>query len=177
METQPSSDKVQGSLYETLKGEPQQKPTGARYNPLPAPKVFPPKLNYTPVTPDNKNQYTPITPAVLHPATPDIAHYLIRRGMVSSGLLAFDDCPENYWAWKASFLAATRDLNLSEQDELHLLVKWLGPQSSAQAKRIRSVHVNNPQAGVLMVWERLEEIHGGDRKCTDEKIRHFPSYF
>lgn len=80
--------------------------------------------------------------------------------MVSSGLLAFDDCPENYWAWKASFLTATRELNLSEQEELNLLVKWLGPESSAQAKRIRSVHVNNPRAGVCMVWERLEETYG-----------------
>lgn len=62
--------------------------------------------------------------------------------MVSSGLLAFDDSPENYWAWKASFLAATRELNLSDQEE---------PKSSPQPKQIRSVHVNNPRAGVFMV--------------------------
>lgn len=48
--------------------------------------------------------------------------YLMRKEMVNSGLLAFDDRPENYWAWKSSFLAATRELNLSDQEELNLLV-------------------------------------------------------
>lgn len=187
--TRPSSNKAQESMYETLNGEPQQKHTGARYNPPSAQKVFLPKQKYTPVTPDNKNQYTPVTPPVFYPAqhvkyspskpqTPDVAHYLMRREMVSSGLLALDDCPENYWAWKASFLAATRDLNLSEQEELNLLVKWLGPESSAQAKRIRSVHVNNPQAGVLMVWERLEEIFGSPEVIESalmKKLDTFPA--
>lgn len=57
----------------------------------------------------------------------------------------------------SSFLAATRELNLSEQEKLNLLVKWLGPKSSAQAKGIR--HVNNPRAGGFMIWESLKEIY------------------
>lgn len=165
-ETQPCIK--QESLYESLKEEPDHKPTGERYEPPPAPKEFFLKHKHSPVSPEKERKYKPAAPPVSHPdryspstpQTPDLAQYLMRREMVSSGLLAFDDCPENYWAWKASFLAATRDLNLSEQEELNLLVKWLGPELSAQAKRIRSVHVNNPQAGVLMVWERLEEIYG-----------------
>ena len=55
-----------------------------------------------------QTQYNKYSPA---PQTPDLAQYLIRREMVSSGLLAFDDRPENYWAWKSSFLSATKDLN------------------------------------------------------------------
>lgn len=56
--------------------------------------------------------------------------------------------------------AVTRKLNPSDQEELNLLVKWLGSESAAQAKRIRSVHVHNPTAGVNMIWQHLEECYG-----------------
>lgn len=81
--------------------------------------------------------------------------------MVSSGLLKFDDQPENYWAWKTSFQSAVQDLNLSPQEELDLLSKWLGPQSAAQAKRIRAAYINNnPIAGLNMVRQRLADCFG-----------------
>lgn len=35
--------------------------------------------------------------------TTDLTKHLIRRELVSTGLLTFDDCPENDWAWKTSF--------------------------------------------------------------------------
>lgn len=57
-------------------------------------------------------------------STNDLAKYLIRREMISSGLLRFDNRPENYWAWKASFCSATEDLNLTAREELDLLCKW-----------------------------------------------------
>lgn len=97
--------------------------------------------------------------------------------MVSTGLLQFDDKPENYWSWKASFLSATRDLNLSAREELDLLTRWLGAESSEQAKRICAVHAFNPAAGVNMVWQRLEECYGTPEVIEDtllKKIEHFP---
>lgn len=107
----------------------------------------------------------------------DFARYLIRREMVSAGLLQFDDKPENYWSWKASFLSSTKDLNLSAREELDLLTKWLGAESSEQAKRIRAVHVLNPAAGAAMVWQRLEECYGTPEVIEDallKKIENFP---
>ncbi|KAK7944540.1 hypothetical protein WMY93_000268 [Mugilogobius chulae] len=105
------------------------------------------------------------------------ANYLIRKELVSTGLLQFDDKPENYWAWKASFVSATKDLNLSAREEQDLLTKWLGPKSSEQAKRIRAVHTLNPAAGVKMIWERLEESYGSSEAIEDallRKIEEFP---
>lgn len=64
----------------------------------------------------------------------DFAAYLIRREMVSLGLTQFDDRPENYWAWKTLIQSITHDLNLTHREELDLLVKWLGPESSMHAK-------------------------------------------
>ncbi|KAL1007525.1 hypothetical protein UPYG_G00087930, partial [Umbra pygmaea] len=107
----------------------------------------------------------------------EFARYLIRKEMVSAGLLRFDDKPENYWAWKASFLSATKDLCLTAREELDLLTKWLGAGSSEQAKRIRAVHIGNPAAGVAMVWQRLEECYGTPEVIEDallKKIEDFP---
>jgi hypothetical protein len=53
----------------------------------------------------------------------DVMKYLIRREMVSSGLLKFDDHPKNYRAWKSSFLSNNQYLNLTAREELDLLSK------------------------------------------------------
>ena len=107
----------------------------------------------------------------------NFAKYLIRKELVSTGLLQFDDKPENYWAWKTSFNSVTMDLNLSPREELDLLTKWLGPKSSEQAKRIRAVHILNPAAGTKMVWQRLEECYGSPEVIEDallKKVEGFP---
>lgn len=75
--------------------------------------------------------------------------------MVSSGLTQFDDLPQSYWAWKTSFQSITHDLNLTAREELDLLVKWLGPESAAQADSVTS-----PPTAVQIIWERLENCYG-----------------
>lgn len=100
-------------------------------------------------------------------ATPDIAKYLMKREVVTSGLMEFDDHPENYWAWKTSFQDAIDELSLTPREELDLLIKWLGPTSKEQAKRIRAIHSHNTTAGLNMVWQRLEESYG-----TPEAVEH-----
>lgn len=78
----------------------------------------------------------------------DFAKYLARRELVTTGLTKFDDQPESYRAWESSFLNATQDLELTASEELDLLVKWLGKESSEHVKRIRAVHITNPQAAL-----------------------------
>nr|XP_054598158.1 uncharacterized protein LOC129163741 [Nothobranchius furzeri] len=110
-------------------------------------------------------------------STTDLTKYLIRREMISSGLLRFDDQPENYWAWKQSFHSSTEDLNLTSREELDLLCKWLGPKSSEHARRIRAVHINDATAGVHMIWQRLEECYGSPEAIEDallKKVDEFP---
>ncbi|KAI4900717.1 hypothetical protein NFI96_009187 [Prochilodus magdalenae] len=110
-------------------------------------------------------------------ATTDLGKYLIRRELVSSGLLKFDDKPENYWAWKASFHSSTEDLMLSAREELDLLCKWLGPSSSEQARRIRAVHIHNPPSGLRMLWQRLEDVYGSPEVIENallKKVEDFP---
>lgn len=117
-------------------------------------------------------------PMVNLPYTSDLANYMVRKEMVSSGLVKFDDHPENYWAWKSSFQDVTKDLGLTAREELDLLTKWLGPESSMQAKRIRSVHAHYPIAGVRMLWQRLEECYGSPEVIENallRKLEEFPN--
>lgn len=109
--------------------------------------------------------------------TTDLTKHLIRWDLVSTGLLTFNDCPENYWAWKTSFHSVIRDFNVTAREELDLLVKWPGPESSQQAKRIRSVNVHNPAVGVQMAWQRLEECYGSFeiiKNALLKKLENFP---
>lgn len=92
-----------------------------------------------------------------HTGMSEIARYLVCRELVNSGLNKFDDCPENYLAWKSSIINALQGLSLTPSEELDLLIRWLGPQSSEQVKRVRAVHVADLAAGCRMVWSRLEE--------------------
>lgn len=116
----------------------------------------------------------PRPPNIHSAATSDLAKYLMRREMVSSGLLKFDNQPENYWAWKTFFQSAVQGLVLTPQD---LQSKWLGPQSAAQAKRIRAAYIHIPNAGLNMVWKRLEDCFGAPKikeHALLKKIEDFP---
>lgn len=44
-------------------------------------------------------------------STSDLAKFLVRRELVNTGLLKFDDRPENYRAWKSSFMNTIRGLD------------------------------------------------------------------
>lgn len=106
----------------------------------------------------------------------DVVKFMACHEIVATGLLQFDDQPENYRAWKASFLSATRDLNLTAKEEMDLLVKWLGAQSGEQVKHIRAVHVNNPIKGLQMVWERLNEWFGTPEVIENSLLRRVDNF-
>ncbi|KAK3545643.1 hypothetical protein QTP70_008781 [Hemibagrus guttatus] len=107
----------------------------------------------------------------------EIARYLARRELVNSGLFKFDDRPENYWAWKSSFANAIEGLYLSATEQLDLLSKWLGEQSSHYVRRIRAVHTGNPDTGLRKAWERLEDCYGSPEiieKSLFDRVDSFP---
>ena len=81
--------------------------------------------------------------------------YLPRRERVATGLLQFNDKPQNYRAWKRSLLTAVSGLHLEPSEEMDLLLKWLGKESAKHIEQIRAIHINRPEAGLAMAWERL----------------------
>ncbi|XP_076861369.1 uncharacterized protein LOC143514271 [Brachyhypopomus gauderio] len=107
----------------------------------------------------------------------DIAKFLIRSQLVTSGLSRFNDQPENYLSWKATFTSVLQDLDISANDEVDLLIKWLGPESSQLARRMKSVSIGHPSTALRLIWTRLEERYGAPEaieKALFTKLDNFP---
>lgn len=62
-------------------------------------------------------------------------------------------------AWKSAFINAIHGLDLTAGKELDLLTKWLGKDSSEHVRRIRSVHVSDSSAALVIAWNKLTECY------------------
>ncbi|XP_040275463.1 zinc finger protein 436-like [Bufo bufo] len=115
----------------------------------------------------------------------DFARYMVRRELINTSLSRFDDCPESYRAWRSTFKATIADLNLTAKEELDLLIKWLGPESAGRVKRLRTVHVDHLDAGLVAAWTRLEQAYGSSEAIESflfkfisdlAWMRHYPIF-
>ncbi|XP_073405860.1 uncharacterized protein [Dendrobates tinctorius] len=127
------------------------------------------------------SMYNTAQPTIVHPKSErtdmsDFARYMIRRELTKTGLTRFDDQPENYRGWKSAFRTVTGDLGITAAEELDLLIKWLGPQSTERVKRLRSVHISNPTAGLMAAWERLERNFGSPEAIEDALFKRLQSF-
>lgn len=107
-------------------------------------------------------------------ATRDLARFLAKNKLVAGGLTKFDDKPESYLSWKATFKSTIKDLSLSATEEINLLIKWLGPE---QARRVKAVNIYHQSAGLDMIWVRLEECYGSPEaieRSLFSRIENFP---
>jgi hypothetical protein len=77
----------------------------------------------------------------------DITRFMYRKDFLRSRFVNFDDKPESYESWRASYQSATKELGVTPFEEIDLLVKWLGPESSRLAKSIRAANVHDPPRG------------------------------
>lgn len=129
-------------------------------------------------TPVQQPVGTPYGAGYMHSQnTNDLAKYLARSQLVTSGLTTYDDQPINYWAWKTSFQNAISGLDLSAAEELDLLIKYLGKESSQHVKRIKAVNIRSSLTGLTMAWERLKETYGSPEAIEQalfSKLDNFP---
>ena len=68
-------------------------------------------------------------------------------------------------------------MDLSASEELDLLVKRLGRESSEHVKRIRAVHITNPQAALRLSWTRLRECYATPEVIESalfKRLNNFP---
>lgn len=181
-ETLVTWDGSQGSVP-----RPQPQPRGSKpksddnHTPLPAPRVSKaPKVEQTHnVLSPSSSPFTPHynTPASTPHSAEPFAQYMARRDLITSGLYQYDDRPENFRAWFSSFNGATAEVALTPTQELDLMTKWLGKESSNQVRRIRSVHVNNPKTALKKAWERLKECYAAPEileKSLFQRLDSFP---
>ncbi len=92
--------------------------------------------------------------------TANVTRFLLKKDVLMSSLRSYDDQPESYAVWKASFLSVSVELQLSAAEELDLLAKWLGPESVKHAQSLRTVCAGDPSTGLKRLWERLDNRYG-----------------
>ncbi|XP_061180594.1 uncharacterized protein LOC133189205 [Saccostrea echinata] len=90
----------------------------------------------------------------------NLASFMLKKDLMLTRLVNFDDKPENFVAWKASFKSVVQDALVTPLEELDLLIRWLDPESKEHAKSIRAATVGNPSQGCQTLWARLEERYG-----------------
>eukprot|EP00794_Sanderia_malayensis_P004930 gene4930-5577_t len=108
-----------------------------------------------------------------------LTKHLMKKELISTGFLKFDDNPANFRAWKASFKLATEDLELTAAQELNLVMKWLGEKSSKIVAPLRAINIENPQVGLQMVWETLEKKYGTAEVLEESltsRLEKFPKF-
>lgn len=90
----------------------------------------------------------------------DLAKFLDHCDLLTSGLMKFNDTPENYRPWRSKVSNTIEDLDVKTSEELNLLIKWLGPKSVEHVRRVRSVHIRHPAEALSIAWKRLEDRYG-----------------
>ena len=89
--------------------------------------------------------------------TLELSKYMFRKDILLSRLSEFSDKPEHYQMWKNAFTSVTKEMEMSPAEEIDLLVKWLGPDSSRQVNSLRAAYSANPNIGLKHIWQRLED--------------------
>nr|XP_016853166.1 PREDICTED: uncharacterized protein LOC107983578 [Anolis carolinensis] len=134
--------------------------------------------------PENPQIQTNSGPTLQQSSVPlDILNYTSyrnpRRDLADRGIQKFSDKPEDYMLWKNTFQSALKQLKLPVEEELNLLIAWLGPASSIQVKRIYAANINNPHAALNRVWDRLNERYGSSAQIETlllQKLKSFPAF-
>ncbi|XP_052087892.1 uncharacterized protein LOC127724930 [Mytilus californianus] len=93
-------------------------------------------------------------------AATEFARLFMKKELLLSRLTSFTDNPENYLIWKASFRSIMHDLQVTPSEEMDLLIRWLGQESSKQAIRLRASNTHDPKKGLERIWNRLDERYG-----------------
>ena len=108
----------------------------------------------------------------------EITRFFLRKDLLFSRLTSFNDQAESFHTWKASFKNVIDELQVSDSEQIDLLIKWLGPESTKHAMSIRASNANNPTRGLQRLWQRLDERYGAPEMLEaslTSKLVNFPT--
>ncbi|XP_063397214.1 uncharacterized protein LOC134681506 [Mytilus trossulus] len=92
--------------------------------------------------------------------TSDLTRFLLKKELLLSRLINFNDKPEFYCTWKSSFTNIMTELQVTPIEEIDMLVKWTGLESRQHVLNIKSSNPSNPTLALSRIWERLEDRYG-----------------
>ncbi|XP_070176566.1 uncharacterized protein [Littorina saxatilis] len=122
-------------------------------------------------------QFTPQQNRFVQSAEGDLAKFLLKKDLHLSRLAVFNEQAECFAVWKSSFTSVMTELSVSPQEELDLLVKHLGFESSKYAQSIRASNAADPARGLRLLWRRLDERFGSPELVEArlrERVESFP---
>ncbi|XP_014677582.1 PREDICTED: uncharacterized protein LOC106817433 [Priapulus caudatus] len=106
----------------------------------------------------------------------DFTSFLLKKELLITSLIKFNDEPQSYNTWKMSFQSRMRELDVKPLEELDLLQKWAGPESQGQVRSLKDANMHNPQRGLQRVWERLDERYGAPEMIESSLRRKLDSF-
>lgn len=56
------------------------------------------------------------------------------------------------------------------------MIKWLGKESSEQARGLKAAYIRDPQSGIRAIWQRLEECYGTPETIEKALFARFENY-
>nr|XP_027232689.1 uncharacterized protein LOC113824141 [Penaeus vannamei] len=74
----------------------------------------------------------------------ELSRFLLKKELSLARFSPFDDRPESYVPWKTTFQQTIQDLHVTSLEEVDLLLRWLGPESSKFAQSIRTSNIHDP---------------------------------
>lgn len=81
----------------------------------------------------------------------DFTKYLLKKDILMSYLVTFNEQPENYLSWKTTFKSVVSEIAASPLEEMDLLIKTLGVNSRKQAISLNSAYVHEPEEGLTKI--------------------------
>ncbi|XP_062603438.1 uncharacterized protein LOC134265202 [Saccostrea cucullata] len=190
MHVPPKSVQELSALYGPPNSVPQPSALYGPPNSVPQPSALygPPNSVPQMFIPSNPAPPNP-PPPVFMPPTPapqmsntsaitDFSKFLLRKDFLLTRFTNFDDRPESFNSWTSSFRSLTTELGVTPFEEMDLLVKWLGPESSKFARTLRSANTHDPSLGLKRIWDRLHDRYGRPEMvehALKKKVHLFPN--
>ena len=106
-----------------------------------------------------------------------LSKYLLKKDLVVTRLLKFDDRPEGYLSWKDTFKSVMLEVDANAAEEIDLMIKWLGPDSSRQISSIKISNAGNSEIALTKAWARLKQRYGSPEvieSALQRKLQAFP---
>lgn len=94
----------------------------------------------------------------------DLAKYLVKRDLLTARFHKFDDKSEHYVSWKCTFQSVTREIEATPAEELDLLLRWTGEESSKQVQSLKVANAGKPVTALERAWKRLDSRYGSPEK-------------
>ena len=83
-----------------------------------------------------------------------------KYNVLLSAFQNFNDKAYEYSNWKAKFRRLVTSLKANSDDEIELLLKFLGTKSKPHAVSISNVNSGNSKRALELIWRRLDELYG-----------------